>query len=258
MAQARAMLFARVVLLLAKISAIKCLLKANGGGRLSYGCISGQSILHVATPSARGSTAWWQKLSCAGQPVGTQTAIFGLSLVIPVPSRGPPLRLAAREEGRGARVRAALRAMPLAARGSQLPATGSSRPYGRWERRGMRPASSQQPPPSQQPAASSQGQQPAASSRSNTSPLGRAWTPRCLEPLQESFVIGVNATSHATRWSIDNNASLHPGRKGVSASWTTRTASESWFESPKGGRPDMETHTSCMILTTDWWTLSWK
>jgi hypothetical protein len=21
---------------------------------------------------------------------------------------------------------------------------------------------------------------------------------------------------------------------------------------------DMETHTSCVILTTDWWTLSWK
>jgi hypothetical protein len=158
------MLFARVVLILAKISAIKCLLKANGGGRLSYGCISGQSILHVATPSARGSTAWWQKLSCAGQPVGTQTAIFGLSLVIPVPSRGPPLRLAAREEGRGARVRAALRAMPLAARGSQLPATGSSRPYGRWEMGDEGDEASQQPAATAQPAASSQQPGPAASS----------------------------------------------------------------------------------------------
>ena len=95
---ARAMLFARIVLILAKRRTIRCLLKANSGGRLSYACISGQSIPHLHTLSARGSTASWQKLGCAGRPVGTQTAIFGLSLVIPVPSPGPPLRLAAREE----------------------------------------------------------------------------------------------------------------------------------------------------------------
>jgi hypothetical protein len=95
---ARAMLFARIMLILAKMSTVKCLLKANSGGRLSYGCISGQSTPHLATRSARGSTAWWQKLSCAGQPVGTQADIFGLSLVIPVRSPGPPLCLAVREE----------------------------------------------------------------------------------------------------------------------------------------------------------------
>ena len=46
---ARAMLFARILLILAKMSTIKCLLKANGHG---------QSIPHLATLSARGSTAW--------------------------------------------------------------------------------------------------------------------------------------------------------------------------------------------------------
>jgi hypothetical protein len=95
---ARSMLFARIMLILARRSTIRCLLKANSGGRLPYACISGQSIPHLHTLSARGSTAWWQKLGCAGQPVGTQTAIFGLSLVIPVTSPGPPLRLVAREE----------------------------------------------------------------------------------------------------------------------------------------------------------------
>jgi hypothetical protein len=46
---AGAMLFARIMFILAKMSTIKCLLKANGHG---------QSIPHLATPSARGITSW--------------------------------------------------------------------------------------------------------------------------------------------------------------------------------------------------------
>jgi hypothetical protein len=48
---AGAMLFARIMLILAKMSTIKCLLKANGGGRLSCACVSGQSIPHTYTRS---------------------------------------------------------------------------------------------------------------------------------------------------------------------------------------------------------------
>jgi hypothetical protein len=74
------------MLIISKLSTTKCLLHANGGGRLSYACIyiSGQSAphLHALSLSARGSTAWWQKISCAGQPVGTQTGICRLSPVL--------------------------------------------------------------------------------------------------------------------------------------------------------------------------------
>jgi hypothetical protein len=74
---ARTMLFARIMLILAKMSTIKCLLKANGRG---------QSIPYLATPSARGSTAWWQSSAVLGSPLELKLLyIFGLSLVIPVP-----------------------------------------------------------------------------------------------------------------------------------------------------------------------------
>jgi hypothetical protein len=141
----------RVVLILAKMSTTKCPLKANGGGGLSYACIStsSQIIPHLHTLSARGCTAWWQKLSCAGQPVGTQTAISGLSPVIPVPAPpGPgwPLWALGRhcvwrlgEKGAGGVCAGAGAPLGpcrlwLADRGSQLPATGSSRPPGQQAR----------------------------------------------------------------------------------------------------------------------------
>ena len=94
---ARAMLFARIVLILAKMSTIKCPLKANGRG---------QSIPHLVSHAlgsrehraVRGS----QKLQAVlGSPLELKLLYSDYLSVIPVSSPGPPLRLAARSGRRG-------------------------------------------------------------------------------------------------------------------------------------------------------------